>query len=71
MVDMDMDFLKRALEIEERAYKNAKAAYDHHKDDGDSKLSGALKEIMDDEEVHVNLIKEMMERKGKRLSAGD
>ena len=69
MVDMDIDFLKRALEIEERAYKNAKAAYDHHKNDDDNTLSSALKEIMDDEEEHVALIKEMIERKGKRLSA--
>ena len=68
MVDMDMDFLRRALEIEERAYKNAKAAYDHHKEDPDSKITVAMKEIMDDEEEHVNLIKEMMERKGKRHS---
>lgn len=71
MVDMDIDFLKRALEIEERAYKNAKAAYEHHKDDEDKKLSNALKEIMDDEEDHVKLIKEMMERKKKRVSAGE
>ena len=71
MVDMDMDFLKRALEIEERAYRNAKAAYEHHKDDSDSKLSNSLKEIMDDEEQHVILIKEMMEKKGKRLSSED
>lgn len=69
MVDMDIDFLKRALEIEERAYKNAKAAYEHHKDDADSKLSSALKEIMDDEKDHVQLIKDMMEKKRKRLSA--
>ncbi|MDH3974882.1 MAG: hypothetical protein OEV42_11435 [Deltaproteobacteria bacterium] len=68
-VDMDIDFLRRALEIEERAYKNAKAAYEHHKEDADSKLANALKEIMDDEEDHVNLIREMMEKKGKRIPA--
>lgn len=65
-VDMDFDFLKRALEIEERAYKNAKAAYDHHKDDEDEEMSATLKEIMDDEERHVRLIQEMMEKKEKR-----
>ena len=65
MVNMDIDFLKRALEIEERAHKNATAAYDFHKDNEDKVLVEALKEIMDDEKEHVSLIKEMMEKKGK------
>lgn len=65
MVNMDIDFLKRALDIEKKAYTNAKAAYEFHKDDTDSSLSGALKEIMDDEKEHVSLIEKMIEKKGK------
>lgn len=66
VVDMDIDFLRRAQEIEERAYKNAKAAYDHHKDGENKVMSESLKEIMDDEERHVQLIKDMIEKKTKR-----
>lgn len=65
MVDMDIDFLRRALDIEERAYKNAKAAYDFHKGAENTVLSSSLKEIMDDEELHVSLIKEMIDKKNK------
>jgi len=66
MVDMDIDFLKRALEIEERAHKNAQAAYDYHKDHEDKSIVDALKEIMDDEERHVSMIREMITKKTKR-----
>lgn len=69
MLDMDIDFLRRALEIEERAFTNAKAAYEQHKNGENEKLAIALKEIMDDEENHVTLIREMMEKKKKRISA--
>lgn len=65
MVDMDIDFLKKAEDIEEKAYKNAKAAYEFHKDDEDKLLPEALKEIMDDEAEHVRLIKEMIAKKSK------
>ena len=64
-VDMDIDFLKRALDIEERAYKNAKTAYEFHRDDENRGMVDALKEIMDDEENHVLLIKEMIKKKQK------
>ena len=64
-VDMDIDFLKKAEDIEALAYKNAKAAYEFHKDDEDKALSDALKEIMDDEAEHVRLIKEMIAKKSK------
>ncbi|MBE9536226.1 MAG: ferritin-like domain-containing protein [Proteobacteria bacterium] len=67
MVNMDIDFLKRALEIEEKAYTNARAAYEFHKNNTDSTLSNSLKEIMDDEKEHVSLIKQMIEKKGKNL----
>ena len=67
MVNMDIDFLKRALDIEEKAYSNAKAAYEFHKDDADITLSKALKEIMDDEKEHVSRITKMIEKKGKQL----
>lgn len=65
MASIDNDFLKRALDIEERAYSNAKAAYEAHKEDADQALSRALKEIMDDEKEHVSLIKEMIAKKSK------
>ena len=67
MVNMDIDFLKRALEIEEKAYANARAAYEFHENNTDSTLSSSLKEIMDDEKEHVSLIKQMIEKKGKHL----
>ena len=63
MATIDIDYLRRALEIEEGAYSNAKAAYEHHKDDDDKSLSAALKAIMDDEKEHVSLIKQMIEKK--------
>ena len=65
MVDMDIDFLRKAEDIEEKAYKNAKSAYEFHKDDEDRLFPDALKEIMDDEAEHVRLIKEMIARKSK------
>jgi len=65
MVDMDIDFLRKAEDIEEKAYKNAKSAYEFHKDDEDSLMPDALKEIMDDEAEHLRLIKEMIARKSK------
>ena len=65
MVDMDIEFLKKAEDIEEKAYKNAKTAYEFHKDDEDRLLPEALKEIMEDEAEHVRLIKDMIARKSK------
>ena len=65
MATIDTNYLERALEIEERAYNNAKAAYEFHKEDEDKSLSAALKEIMEDEREHVSLIKQMIEKKSK------
>lgn len=63
MDNIDTDYLRRALKIEERAYSDARAAYEHHKDDDNKSLSAALKEIMDDEKAHISLIKQMIEMK--------
>lgn len=60
---VDIDYLKKALEIEERAFHDAKAAFEHHKDGDNKFLSSSLKEIRDDEEEHVFLIKQMIEKK--------
>lgn len=69
MSTTDIKYLRRALEIEEGAYSNAKAAYEHHRDDDDKSLSAALKVIMDDEKEHVSLIKQMIEKKKSEADA--
>ena len=62
---VELDFLKRALNNEERALYSATSAYNHYKDDDDSKMADALKVIMEDEKRHVDLIKEMIAKKEK------
>ncbi len=60
---VELDFLKRALNNEERALHSATSAYNHYKDSGDSKMADALKVIMEDEVRHVSMIKDMIEKK--------
>ncbi|MDT8318518.1 MAG: hypothetical protein RQ824_11100 [bacterium] len=63
MNPIDNDYLKRALAIEERAYSDAKAAYEHHKDGENCSLVAALEDIMNDEREHISLIRQMIEMK--------
>lgn len=63
---VELDFLKRALNNEERALNSATIAYNHYKAAGDERMTSAFKEIMEDEAQHVSLIKEMIAKKEKK-----
>ncbi len=58
----DMDYLKQALEIENKVFDSAKACYEYYERSGDVEMALTWKSIIDDEKKHVSMIKELIDK---------